>query len=176
MSLITGFRAFVCRSSAAAVELATTNPQKHFAFAEKLLLAKNTSNAIWLNEVKASFEGYKLNQGELATVKTILRGSMGSSPGADRGAADLLNRYQDHVQGKRLITALEQKQEKYDGLAQKLSEVGGRSLHLPSTIKDPDFWSSARSQKQVTWADQQSSKARELISPGNWDQPLAKSS
>jgi hypothetical protein len=173
MSLISGFRVYVCRSSTAAVELATKDP-KNLPLAAKLLEAKNTSNNRTLEKAQAEFDRFKLTPGELIDVKRIAREGSGSSAGAVKAAADLLDRFQDHAQCELRVKQLQQKQGKYASLADKLVKAGaaeaaaGAGARLDSLIKDSAFWENARPKKTVTWADQQTNKAIELVSPGNW--------
>jgi len=166
MTLITGFRAYVFNSSTAAVKLAIENPQKYFSFAEKLLVAKNQSNQRAMNKAQAAFNSVKLSVSEQIEAR---RGAPGLSAGAAKSAAELADRFRDHLAAKSVINGLHNKQIRYEGLANELARAGGKSLGLESQIKTEEFWENARPVKTVSWADQQGpSRARELTSVGNW--------
>lgn len=152
MTLITGFHAYVFNSSTAAVKLAIENPQKYFPFAERLLVAKNQSNQRAMNKAQAAFNSVKLSESEQTEAR---RGAPGLSAGAAKSAAELADRFRDHLAAESVIIGLHNKQIRYEGLANELARVGGKSLRLESQIKTEEFWKNVTPVKTVSWADQQ---------------------
>jgi len=120
MNVGTYIHARVFHSTTAATKLATQNPEKYSKYAAHLISAKNTSNEKALNKAQEAFEVVKLTKSEFAEIKNIRRGSGGSSSGAVKGAAKLLEKLANHTSYKQEVNELIQKQGKYDSLSKKI--------------------------------------------------------
>lgn len=123
MNVGTYIHAKLFNSTTAAAELAIQNPKKYSEFASKLISAKNTSNQKALLETRDAFKRIKLGDTDLSEVDSIRRGSFGSSRGADRGAASLLERYMNHVSLGSEVDRLQHKHERYDVLAKQVLQA-----------------------------------------------------
>ena len=123
MNVGTYIHAKLFNSTTAATKLATQNPEKYLDFASQLISAKNTSIEKALSKAQGAFEAVKLTTSEFTEVRNICRGSGGGSQGAVKGAANLLEKYANHMSYEKEISDLLQKQVKYDSLSSKIFKV-----------------------------------------------------
>ncbi len=120
MNVGTYIHAKLFNSTTAAAELAIQNPQKYFDFASQLIVAKNTSNERALSKAQAAFENVKLSETDWRELLSISSGSIGNTPAAIKGAAQLLGDYTTHKIAKEEVTGLKHKKDKYSSLATNL--------------------------------------------------------
>jgi len=123
MNVGTYIHARVFHSTTAATKLAMQNPQKYSDFAAQLIAVKNTNNEKALAKASTAFEAVKLTRSEFTEVHNIRHGSRGGSEGAVKGAANLLEKYANHMSYEKEISDLQQKQVKYDSLSSKIFKV-----------------------------------------------------
>lgn len=131
MSIGLVIRAFVCRSTTAAVSLAEKNPVKYFSFANRLISAKNAQVESSLVKAMSTLEYYKSTSGELHQLITLAGGGVGSSATASRAASLSVDWLQGQMQCKRTLHRLDAQWVKYDGLAKALVNIG-KANQIPS--------------------------------------------
>jgi len=128
MNVGTYIHAKLFNSTTAATKLATQDPQKYSEFAAQLIAVKNTNNEKALAKASAAFEAVMMSPSDLAKVSDICHDSVGSSAGAVKGAARLLEAYTNHRNALNESFRLTKKEVKYQLLATNI--LSAMEVHL----------------------------------------------
>jgi len=146
MNIGLSIRAFICRSSTAAVSLAEKNPAKYCSFANKLISAKNSKVESLLFKAIGELQYYKSTANEAYQLSTVGKGGFVSSAVAKRAAASSVDWLQNQMQCKHMINRLGVQKSKYDGLANTLASAVVASqmakvaeLTAPVACRPPQF-------------------------------------